>query len=124
FLRRRRTFVLVLQPDLIDARFKDPALPSQRVIVALAFLVAAVRKLIDWLSEDALTFEIAFVGDALDHEAGLLEMILRDQAANGTVRLTTVPSLADAQALAAARARRSLCHALVVGVTQAPPRPR
>ncbi|MFO0808738.1 MAG: hypothetical protein U0746_08965 [Gemmataceae bacterium] len=116
FLRRRRTFVLVLQPDLVEARFKDPALPTQRVIVALAFLVATVRKLIEWLSDDALTFEVVFLGDALDQERGLLEMLLREQIANGTVKVSQVENLAAATALAERRARRSLCHALTVGV--------
>ncbi len=116
FLRRRRTFVLVLQPDLVEARFKDASLPTQRVIVALAFLVAAVHKLTDWLSEDALTFEFVFVGNGLGQERDLLTVLLRELAAAGTVRWAEAASVADATLRAERTARRSLCHALTVGV--------
>src|SRR5207248_5671472 len=64
FLRRRQTFVLALWPDLAAARLKDAELPYQRIIVLLSWLVALVRRLIDWLSTDALTFRIAFLGEA------------------------------------------------------------
>ena len=33
FLRRRRAFVFVLFPDLVAARFKDPELPYQRIVM-------------------------------------------------------------------------------------------
>src|SRR5207253_3775834 len=45
FLRRRRTFVFTLAPDLARARFKDAALRWQRIVLVLALLVVAVRKL-------------------------------------------------------------------------------
>src|ERR1700737_4829173 len=61
FLRRRRSFLFVLQPDLRLARFKDPELPSQRIVLVLATLVAAVRRLADWLGHDALRFEFLFI---------------------------------------------------------------
>ena len=41
FLRRRRTFVFALYPDLCHARFKDAELPCQRIVLLLALLVAA-----------------------------------------------------------------------------------
>lgn len=116
FLRRRRTFVFVLQPDLIEARFKDANLPTQRAIVALGFLVAAVHKLTDWLSDDALAFEFVFVGVGLEQERDLLTVLLREPAAAGTVRWAAVANVADAATRATHAARRSLCHALTVGV--------
>ncbi len=61
FLRRRRTFVFALLPDLLRTRFKDAALPWQRIVLALALLVTAVRKLTEWLSTDSLLFEFIFV---------------------------------------------------------------
>ena len=61
FLRRRQTFVFVLQPDLVQARFKDVRLPWQRVILLLALLVVVVRRQCEWLREDALRFEIGCV---------------------------------------------------------------
>ena len=61
FLRRRRTFVFALYPDLTATRFKDAELPYQRGVLLLALLTTAVRKLTEWLSADALAFEVLFV---------------------------------------------------------------
>jgi hypothetical protein len=124
FLRRRRTFVIALFPDLVRTRFKDAQLPWQRCILWLGLLVAAVRKLSDWLSTDALCFDFVIVDqgvpDVLAHEQGLLQTIFREAIANGTVRIGRSPS-AEAVALDCSRqARRSLCHCLTVGV-EGPP---
>ena len=120
FLRRRRAFVVVLTPDLVRARFKDVDLPTQRIVLALGLLVAAGRRLVDWLSDDALVFDFAFVGEAgaqaLTQERDLLAMVFREALANGTVRLIPVEDLRHATAVCRERARRSTCHALVVGV--------
>src|ERR1700676_2724717 len=62
FLRRRRTFVFVLYSDLTAARFKDADLPYQRGVLLLALLTTALRRLTEWLSADALAFEVLFVG--------------------------------------------------------------
>ncbi len=61
FLRRRRTFVLLFYPDLGEARFKDSTLPYQRLVLLISFVVTVLRKLLDWLSEDALVFELKFL---------------------------------------------------------------
>src|ERR1700676_1675885 len=66
FLRRRRAFVFALYPDLTATRFKDPDLPYQRGVLLLALLTTAVRKLSEWLSTDALTFEVLFIGEGED----------------------------------------------------------
>src|SRR5205807_2202854 len=70
FLRRRRTFAVVLCPDLIHARFKDAGLPFQRVILLGALLVVIVRKLAEWLSTDALSFVFYFLADSARAEKG------------------------------------------------------
>lgn len=118
FLRRRRTLLFALFPDLVRTRFKDAELPWQRVVLWLGLLVAAVRRLTDWLNEDALLFEFCLLDggkpEVLDHEQELLEMVLREQLTNGSVRVTR---LADTAALAEQcrrHARRSLCHCLTV----------
>src|SRR5262249_10213047 len=71
----------------------------------------------DWLSTDALLFEFLFIdkaGEALDDERKLIELVLREQIANGTVRIDRCAS-GDALAEHCARvARRSLCHCLLV----------
>jgi hypothetical protein len=124
FLRRRRSFVFALFPDLVRARFKDEGLPWQRIVFVLALVTAVVRRLTEWLSADALLFEVCFVeagGDsALGDERRLLELLLREPLARGTVRLTRA---ADARQVAAAcseHARRSECHCLTVSTADQP----
>jgi hypothetical protein len=64
FLRRRRTFVFALYPDLVSTRFKDRELPYQRGVLLLALILVAIRKLAEWLTTDALIFEIVFVRES------------------------------------------------------------
>jgi hypothetical protein len=117
FLRRRRTFVFALHEDLVTSRFLDPGLHYQRGVMLLGLVKTIVDKLIEWLSTDALRFEIIFVGKEdeppLAAERALLETLLREQIGNGTVRLShepieAVPLRCEEWAL------RSLCHCLVV----------
>ncbi len=123
FLRRRRTFVIALYPDLIATRFKDAELPYQRGVLLLALVVLAVRRLTDWLSADALQFKIVFVAgaksDPLEAERKLLRTLLPEGVANGTVEL-----LCDTAQHVGPRceewARRSLCHCLIVAVALPP----
>lgn len=116
FLRRRRTFVFALYPDLTQARFKDADIPWQRGVLLLGLLLVAVRKLTEWLSTDALRFEFVWVSDndtdGLTPERALLQTVLREAMANGTVAMTRVSSL-QVVGFCAERARRSLCHCLV-----------
>jgi hypothetical protein len=122
--RRRRSFVIALQPDLVLARFKDVGLPTQRIVLTLALLVALVRRLTDWLSSDALVFEFLFLAEnetrPLEHEHALLEMLFREPIANGTVKVSRVANLGEAAMVCTERARRGLCHALCVGADPAP----
>ena len=169
FFRRRRTIVFALFPDLAGCRVKDAGLPFQRIVLLLALLTAAIRRLIDWLHDDALTFELLFVdmrkskvgkskvesrkagaesstfdlrlsdlrpsvragvdgrignpsygveseGDAaLADERELLELIFREQIANGTVVVASIQS-ADLAARCREHARRSLCHCTTLSV--------
>lgn len=119
FFRRRRTFVLALHPDLTLARVKDVELPRQRVVLALGLLVALVRRLTDWLSDEAIVFEFLFIrqGDAepMAAEQALVEMILREAIANGTVLTDSVAEDTIAPRCIT-RARRSFCQALTVTI--------
>jgi hypothetical protein len=122
-LRRRRTFVFALYPDLVQARLKDADLPWQRIVLLLALLLVLVRKLSAWLSTDALVFEFLFLQTdettPLEAEQALLEMLLREQIANGTVRLAPLP-VGQLASWCVGRARRSLCHCLTVAATDRP----
>jgi hypothetical protein len=99
FLRRRRAFVFVLYPDLLAARFKDVELPCERMVMVQAAILALVRRLTDWLSTDAIRFELLFVqeGDRkpLADEAGLMELLLREPVERGDGLVTHLPN-ADA----------------------------
>ena len=116
FLRRRRVFLFCLAPDLVQARFQDPDLPVQRIVMILAMLVTAVRKLSEWLSTDSLKFEFLMIqeGDVspLAHESALLDMLLREQIQNQTVEIRqfkeSIGTYADLNA------QRSLCHLLAI----------
>jgi hypothetical protein len=83
-LRRRRDFSVVFAAALTQARFKDPELPCQRVLLALAGVVTVVRQLSRWLSLDALRFRLA-VPDALKPERELLQLVLWDEIERGIV---------------------------------------
>ncbi len=121
FLRRRRTFLIVLWPDLTLSRRKDIDLPWQRVILLLAFLYVALQRSIDWLRADSLRYDILLISTddpfALDVENELLAMLFRDQIENGTVTIQQMlaPKLPTHAALCA---RRSLCHMLLVCAAQ------
>ncbi len=123
FLRRRRTYVFVLHPDLVTTRFKDAELPFQHGVLLLALLWVAVNKLTEWLSNDALNFRILFVdkGDArpLAAEMELLRSLFREPILLGTVSLERVQPK-DVAVLCAQWARRSLCHCLNVAAMPVP----
>lgn len=124
FLRRRRTFVFAFFPDLVAARFKDADLPAQRIVLVLSAVLAAIRRLSDWLSTDALQFEVMFVGHGADkplgHEAELLELLLRAPIERGAARVRWVDGLAAVKRECADFARSSQLQALWIGVEPPP----
>ncbi|HEX4610822.1 MAG TPA: hypothetical protein VH092_21710 [Urbifossiella sp.] len=119
FLRRRRVFAFVLLPDLVSARFKDPDLPVQRIVLVQSAVLAAITKLTDWLSTDAIRFEVLFVQDGerkpLADEAGLFELLLRESIARGDAAVMHLPDRAAAARRLADHARKAQVHALVIG---------
>ena len=124
FLRRRRSFLIALTPDLVSTRVKDVELPRQRIVLLLAMLAALVRRFTDWLSDEALTFEFLFVCqkdgiEPLAPDRALIEMLLREPIAHGTVVVGTIPEDGFAPRCLE-RSRRTLCHALAVSTTDRP----
>jgi hypothetical protein len=117
FLRRRRSFLFLLHPDLALARFKDAELPCQRLVLALALFLTAVRKLSEWLGDDSLHFEFAFVQDngrqPLAEEMKLLRLLFREQIENGAVAVVSLPA-EEVERTIQQLARRSLCRCLLV----------
>lgn len=123
FLRRRRNFLFALFPDLAGSRIKDPSLPWQRIVLLMGLLVEAVKKLTDWLGEDALGFEFVFLdppepragkSDNLAEERELFEMLFREQIANHTVQLSEAVSWNEFVEKCEHAARRGLCQATLV----------
>jgi hypothetical protein len=117
FLRRRRTFVFVLDEDLTATRYKEKDLPYQQGVLLLALIVVVVRKLSEWLSTDALTFKLVFLGPKdeppLEAERDLLKEVLHEQLANGTVEILHEKG-EDIGRLCTNWARRSLCHCVTI----------
>jgi hypothetical protein len=91
FLRRRRTLVIALAPDLAETRFKDTELPYQRGVMLFGLLYTLVRKLTQWLTTDALVFHFIFLGEGekepLHAERQLLDKLFFDEIAHGVVVL-------------------------------------
>ncbi|MCA9667965.1 MAG: hypothetical protein KC503_20345 [Myxococcales bacterium] len=82
-VRQRHVLTIGLMPDLTRARFKDADMPTQRIVAVLGFLLCAVRRLSDWLSDDALTIRVVFIGHAAEHaalgaERELTRLLLRE----------------------------------------------
>lgn len=123
FLRRRRTFVLALAPDLVQTRFKDAELPYQRGVMLLGLLHVLVNRLTEWLNTDALTFQFLFLGDGdkdpLADERALLTKLFPEGIALDVVHLER-QSPGKLAKRCEEWARRSLVHALLVGAR--PPR--
>jgi hypothetical protein len=118
FLRRRRTFVLALAPDLVETRFKDFELPYQRGVLLLGLLYVLVRKLTEWLSTDALNFQVLSLGegevDPLAGERGLLEKLFYEEIALDVVHFGRLAASKLARQCEE-WSRRSMVHCLVVG---------
>lgn len=117
FLRRRLSFVFLFDPALASARFKDSELPVQRIILLMALLVAIVRKLQEWMGDDAIVFELLFIengnGKELDDERTLFETLFREEIDNGLLTIGSIEP-ADVAEHCDDLARRTLCHAVML----------
>ena len=116
FLRRRRAFVFVLFPDLIAARFKDTELPHQRIVMLQSTILALVRRLAEWLSTDAIRFEVLFVQDGarqpLAAEMTEMELLLHEHIERGDGLVAAVPDRAAVVAHLNHLARQAQVHCL------------
>ncbi len=117
FFRRRVTVMFWLDSSLSLTRVKDAGSPWQRIVLAMATVLAMVRTLTDWLASDALRFEILFVRDSnaapASDEQALLAMIFQEEIKAGRMWLGEVASAA-VRARYEEHARQSLCHCVRV----------
>jgi len=81
-VRRKRTLVLIFDPSLVRARVLDAKEAYQRLVWALGSVTALVRKLSEWLNNEALRFELVFVSEngelPLEEERNIAELLLRE----------------------------------------------
>lgn len=121
FRRRRRSFAILLRPECVSARYKDPELPAQRLVLTSAVLLTVLRRLADWLSTDALHFELMFLKDAnqkgipLKEEAALFSILTREWQERKLAEITTRFTADEAEAHCQRVARQVELHVLVVG---------
>lgn len=85
--RRRVSIWITLSPELGSlGRVKDPDAPSQRIVLALAAVVAFTQRTIELLRREALTIHIVAPPNAgLDEERTLLALRLADGVIRGVV---------------------------------------
>lgn len=122
FRRHRHLIAIALGPDLDDARVKDRGLPWQRLVLALGFLVAIIRWLVEQLGDHALVIQIAFQPGQLVEEREILALLLEGELARGTVAILEQP-WKDTIA-AAAKTTGSLVDAIVMSLGPTPAIPK
>ncbi len=111
FYRRRRHYIFVFDANLVAARIKDADIPYQRIVMALAAVVATVQCLTKWLTDEALKFELLFPNNAaLDAEQKLLMTVFQEAIAGGTVIVATYAPDQNWTEVEIARSRRGECR--------------
>nr|HEX4316192.1 hypothetical protein [Kofleriaceae bacterium] len=119
FRRRRHVVTVALAADLDDARVKDRGLPWQRLVLALGWLVAAVRWLGDQLGDRALQVHLMFPPKALVEERQIVTLLLEGEIARGAVAIGD-GVVGDAIAAASAAGATALADLVVVSLGAAP----
>ncbi len=114
FLRQRRTYLFALHPNLEHARFKDADQSYQRLIYGLGLIVTLCNKMSDWLSEEALRFEIVFLKqneNPLVIEQDLMQLIFKDRISSKQANLHVL-SMQEFSNLINMSSSHSLCHVI------------
>lgn len=96
FYRRRTAILIVLDCDPLTVRYKDPELPVQRIVLALAVILALYRRLNERHRTDSLRWELLLMqspeGQKLDDEAALLKFLFRDALDRGSASIDWLSS--------------------------------
>lgn len=98
FLRRRRAFGFHFDASLTEARVNDDGVPVQRIVMAMAFALATVRKLSGWLSHEGLAFSLTF-DPALEPERKLAEILLIEERRRGVATVASAVANTTVQCL-------------------------
>lgn len=118
--RRRRSYVFLLEPSLVDARFKDVGSRYQRTVLLVGLLHCVIARLTEQLGEEELSFRLVFAVDRhqvtnhkspLDDELELMRLLLGEQIELGraTVEEATPDQLAVLVETALRRGAVELC---------------
>ncbi|MFT3710537.1 MAG: hypothetical protein QM817_23175 [Archangium sp.] len=95
-VRKKRALVFVFDPSLMKSRVKDRGDSYQRLVWLFGTVTALVRKLSEWLSNEALQFELRFSSEtddaALLEEEGVLSLLLREFRERGQVDVMRIDS--------------------------------
>lgn len=105
-VRRKRTLVLVFDPSLVRARVLDAKEAYQRLVWAMGSVTALIRKLSEWLDNEALKFELVFVSQnggemPLEEERNIAQLLLREFRERG--QLDFIEAEGTLQAIRTAR---------------------
>lgn len=115
-VRKKRALVFVFDPSLMKSRVKDRGEAYQRLVWLFGAVTALVRKLSEWLSNDALQFELRFSSEgdetALVEEEGVLSLLLREFRERGQVDVLRIDStlMAISQARETHRGRARILY--------------
>lgn len=100
YARDRRRLTLVMLPELRRMRVQEPGARWQRLSLALAAVLVAVRRLSAWLTETELSIQLLYAPDAsgaqpLAAERGLTQVMLAEWIERGVVELGVCSDLAS-----------------------------
>ncbi|MFY0574170.1 hypothetical protein ACN28S_07260 [Cystobacter fuscus] len=122
-VRRRRRVTFALLPGLTEARVKDAGLRWQRGVLVLGLVLSPVRRLSVWLGEEELRFRVVVVGEGLEAERGLCELLLREWLARGNAEVTVADRVETVLTQAVEDAKRARTDVLLLGGREVPPAP-
>jgi len=123
-VRTRRVITLLVDPKLVEARWKDAELPWQRLTLGLGVILGMVRVLAEWLGDEELRFRVVFLKDGvrpspLGAERELLGLLLGEWRERGMVDVDEGELATEIAAMAQA-SRRALVDAIALGLEAAP----
>ena len=117
--RRRRAYVFLLEPSLVDARFKDVGSSYQRIVLLIGLIHCTISRLTEQLGDEELVFHLLFPPDQhkvapLGDELELLRLLLGEQIELGraTVREASIDELST---LVETNLRRGAVELVAIG---------
>jgi hypothetical protein len=106
---KKKVLVFIFDGSLHKSRVKDVSEAYQRLMWLLGSMTALLRRLAQWFTSDALTFELVFPEEGLSEEEALVALLLREFRERGQVVLrraaSSVAAVAQFREAHGARAR-------------------